>query len=230
MAHDAGDGVDCLCELDEVLVWWDPCVEDEVLLIGEDEPGGVCADVGVELEVGERAFGVGEAEVEYFDGERCVLTELLDAFSLLDEVDASVGCAGDDFLSRHGAAEAFDHVEVWVDLVCAVEEVVDGLDVFHGDDSESERCGECCGGFAGCNARSVEESLVGACCECMDCSCGCFARAESDGHVVLDGFDGCLCEWVWLHAVRLPRGEDGFGGSLDGDGGGGGCGEGIDVG
>lgn len=96
----------------------------------------------------------------------------------------------DDAFAGHGGAAAFDHVECGVDLVGAVEEEVDAVDVVEWDDAEVERACEEFGGVAGGDAGEVEVFALVAEGECADGAGGGPAGAEADDGARFDEHDG----------------------------------------
>ena len=156
VVDDAGDIVELAGELGGVAVF-ELDIDDEAAVVGEEEVAVEgAADDAVEGDVAQAGADAGQAESQDGDGERDALTEAIDEFGFVDDVDAFARGSGDHALADDGAAGALDHAHLGIDFIRAVEEIVDVLE--HGEVHQLKLlgAGEGFGGVAGGHALDFE--------------------------------------------------------------------------
>ncbi len=126
--------------------------DDAATFRDEHLPVHVAADNAREAHGPQAAADTGDAERDDGDGQERLGAQVLDELVFLGEIHAAGGDLSDQALARDGAVVAFEHAELVVHLVGAVEEIVHEFDVGEGDGGQAQFLGE----------RSVEEARAHA--------------------------------------------------------------------
>ena len=79
------------------------------------------------------------AEGDDLDRQRPVAAELIGKLGLIHHDDQARAGLGDDFLAQQGAAAAFDHIEIGIDFVSAIDGEVNARMMLERGERDAER-------------------------------------------------------------------------------------------
>ncbi len=170
----------------------------------------ISSDDAGEAEISEAFAGACDAKRNDHDGEKRTAAELFDNFVNVREVRAALRCMSNQSLAGESAVGTFHDAELVIDLVRAVEHVVDLREVVEGRDSQAKFLREFLAGEACRNARDVQVFELRTTRQCANCSAACAACAQAYDHAILDRRDRGLCEFVLFdRAIALDGGVGG---------------------
>src|SRR5205807_2106345 len=174
--------------------------EREVAAVGDQRPTTLLPDLRREPQLPELANAKPHGEGQYLDREPPAAAESRHELLRADQENLASRGGGDDALADQRAAETFEGVQVWIDLIRAVDgEVQRGLVKLHG--SQSDLCRETGGDLRGGHARD-RESPLGTPAERSNENSGRPARTETDCAPSLDKLEGPLGEKIQIVTDR----------------------------
>jgi hypothetical protein len=134
VADDARHRIECERERVDIGALRQMDVEDGVAVVGRKPR----AYGWLETSLVESAQRSREPELQDLDRQRGALAEVLDQLRRLHEIRPVRRSLRHDLLAGHRAAAALDHAQRRVDLIRAIDQIVDVLDALHREDAQPE--------------------------------------------------------------------------------------------